>query len=67
MSRVITFGAGGYRYVEGVFQYSAGVAAEPGFEIARMRGIRRITQRCSHGQFLIKAWQLRLPTRQAAA
>ncbi len=37
MSRVITFGAGGYRYVEGVFQYSAGVAAEPGFEIRRAR------------------------------
>lgn len=37
MSRVIAFASGGYRYVEGVFQYSAGVAAEPGFEIQRAR------------------------------
>jgi len=35
MSDVRIFDAGGYRYVEGVFQYSAGVAAEPGFEIER--------------------------------
>src|SRR5690606_4844133 len=26
---------GGYRYIEGVFQYSAGVAALPGYEIVR--------------------------------
>ncbi|MFW5679386.1 MAG: hypothetical protein ACOCYE_11360 [Pseudomonadota bacterium] len=29
--------AGGFRYVPGVFQYSAGVAAEPGFRIVRVR------------------------------
>ena len=29
--------AGGYRYIPAVFQYSAGVAAEPGFEIQRAR------------------------------
>jgi hypothetical protein len=34
---VIAFPAGGYRYLKGVFQYSAGVAAEPGFEIERVR------------------------------
>lgn len=27
----------GYRYLRGVFQYSAGVAAEPGFQIERVR------------------------------
>lgn len=32
-----TFAAGGYRYIPGVFQYSAGVAAEPGFQIERVR------------------------------
>ena len=37
MIDVIPFPAGGYRYVKGVFQYSAGVAAEPGFEIHRAR------------------------------
>jgi len=31
------FPAGGFRYVPGVFQYSAGVAAEPGFAIERVR------------------------------
>jgi hypothetical protein len=37
MAEVIPFAAGGYRYVKGVFQYSAGVAAEAGFEIERVR------------------------------
>jgi hypothetical protein len=37
MSEVVTFLAGGYRYIKSVFQYSAGVAAEPGFEIHRAR------------------------------
>jgi hypothetical protein len=37
MAEVISFAAGGYRYVKGVFQYSGGVAAEPGFEIERVR------------------------------
>ena len=31
------FKAGGYRFVEGVFQYSAGVAAEPGHRIVRVQ------------------------------
>jgi hypothetical protein len=35
MSAVIRFEQGGYRYLPGVFQYSAGVAAEPGFRIER--------------------------------
>ena len=29
------FQAGGYRYIKAVFQYSGGVAAEPGYEIER--------------------------------
>jgi hypothetical protein len=33
----VTFAAGGYRYIPAVFQYSGGVAAEPGFEIVRVR------------------------------
>jgi len=40
MAEVITFGPGGYRYIKGPFQYSAGVAAEPGFEIERVRFLR---------------------------
>ena len=35
MSAVLRFEAGGYRYLRGVFQYSAGVAAEPGYRIER--------------------------------
>jgi len=33
----IAFPSGGYRYVPGVFQYSAGVAAMPGFRLRRVR------------------------------
>jgi len=36
MSTVV-FAAGGYRTIPAVFQYSGGVAAEPGFEIVRVR------------------------------
>jgi hypothetical protein len=34
---VAVFAAGGYRYIEGVFQYSGGSAAQPGFEVVRAR------------------------------
>ncbi len=37
MANVIVFAPGGYRYISAVFQYSGGVAAEPGFEIERVR------------------------------
>jgi hypothetical protein len=37
MSGVALFKEGGYRYIKAVFQYSSGVAAEPGFEIERAR------------------------------
>jgi hypothetical protein len=37
MSNPVVFAPGGYRYIPAVFQYSAGVAAEPGFEIERAR------------------------------
>jgi hypothetical protein len=37
MSSTITVAAGGFRFVPGVYQYSAGVAAEPGFLIERVR------------------------------
>jgi hypothetical protein len=33
----VDFAAGGYRYIPGVFQYSGGVAASPGFAIRRVR------------------------------
>jgi hypothetical protein len=33
----VEFAAGGYRYIPGVFQYSGGVAASPGFAIRRVR------------------------------
>ena len=37
MAEVPVFEAGGYRYIKAVFQYSGGVAAEPGYEIERAR------------------------------
>ena len=36
------FAAGNYRYIPGVFQYSAGVAAEPGYAIERVRFARPV-------------------------
>lgn len=42
MSRTSTFAPGGYRFIPGVFQYSAGVAAEPGFAIERVRFLRPV-------------------------
>jgi hypothetical protein len=37
MTACLPFSKGGYRYIPAVFQYSSGVAAEPGFEIERVR------------------------------
>ena len=37
MAETAVFEAGGYRYVRGPFQYSGGVAAEPGYSIERVR------------------------------
>ena len=37
MAETAVFGPGGYRYVRGRFQYSGGVAAEPGFAIERAK------------------------------
>lgn len=42
MAETAVFEAGGYRYVRGPFQYSGGVAAEPGFSIERVRLARPI-------------------------
>jgi len=42
MAEIVTLPAVGYRYLPGVFQYSAGVAAEPGFEIERARFLRPV-------------------------
>ena len=43
MGGAIAYPAGGYRYLKGMFQYSAGVAAEPGFEIERARFLRPVS------------------------
>jgi hypothetical protein len=37
MAGLPVFEAGGYRYIKAVFQYSGGVAAQPGYEIERAR------------------------------
>jgi hypothetical protein len=37
MTEVVQFGDGGYRYLKAGFQFSSGVAAEPGFEMERAR------------------------------
>ena len=40
MSAVPTFAAGHYRFIKAVFQYSGGVAAEPGYELERARFLK---------------------------
>jgi hypothetical protein len=40
MPAVIAFEPGNYRYIRGVFQYSGGVAAQPGYAIERARFLR---------------------------
>jgi len=40
MADVPVFQAGGYRYIKAVFQYSGGVAAQPGWEVERARFAR---------------------------
>ena len=42
MSDVRVFGPGGYRFINAVFQYSGGVAAEPGHRIVRVRLARAL-------------------------
>ncbi len=42
MSATNVFAPGGYRYIPAVFQYSGGVAAEPGYEIERARFARPV-------------------------
>jgi hypothetical protein len=42
MPNVVPFAAGGYRFLTHLFQYSGGVAAEPGFRIERARFVRPI-------------------------
>ena len=37
MAATVDFSAGGYRFIPGVFQYSGGVAASPGYEVQRVR------------------------------
>ena len=42
MSGAVAFAPGGYRYMPGVFQYSGGVAAEPGWRLERVRFARPV-------------------------
>lgn len=42
MSASVDFAPGGYRYMPGVFQYSGGVAALPGFRLERVRFTRPV-------------------------
>jgi hypothetical protein len=45
MHDVVVFERGGYRYISAVFQYSAGVAAERGYELERARFARALPLR----------------------
>jgi hypothetical protein len=45
MAEVLVFEPGGYRYIKAVFQYSGGIAAEPGYEVERARFARPLPLR----------------------
>ena len=45
MNELPIFEAGGYRYIKAVFQYSGGVAAQPGYEIERVRFMKPLPLR----------------------
>ena len=53
MANVVTFQPGGYRFIAHAFQYSGGVAAEPGFAIERARLARMLP--LAHGFDAIEA------------
>jgi len=42
MTELVSFDRGGYRFLKSVFQYSAGVVAQPGYEIVRVRFLRPV-------------------------
>jgi hypothetical protein len=45
MADTLEFGPGGYRFIKAVFQYSAGVAAMPGYRLRRVRFSRPLPLR----------------------
>jgi hypothetical protein len=73
MTETVEFASGGFRYVPGVFQYSAGVSALPGYAIRRVRferpvalaeGFRRIKaflHEAGRSTFAFCACELRSP------
>src|SRR5437763_3597761 len=58
MPSVQPFAAGGYRFIPGPFQYSGGVAAEPGFRIERARFARLVP--LARGFAAVEAYLARL-------
>ena len=48
--KTVTFTPGGYRYIPAVFQYSGGVAAEPGFAVQRIRFDKPVPLRAGFGE-----------------
>jgi hypothetical protein len=48
--KTVAFTPGGYRYIPAVFQYSGGVAAEPGFAVQRIRFDKPVPLRAGFGE-----------------
>jgi hypothetical protein len=59
--------AGGYRYIKAVFQYSGGVAAQPGFEIERARFAKPLPLRDAYAAVEAHLKALARPTTAFAA
>ena len=67
MSELPVFQPGGYRYIKGVFQYSGGVAAQPGFEIERARFAKPLPLRDAYAAVEAHLKSLGRPTTAFAA
>lgn len=67
MAGLPVFEAGGYRYIKAVFQYSGGVAAQPGYEIERARFARPLPLREAYAAVEAHLKSLSRPTTAFAA
>jgi hypothetical protein len=57
-----TFEPGGYRYIKAVFQYSGGVAAQPGYDIERVRFMKPLPLREAYAAVEARLKTLARPT-----
>lgn len=67
MSDVPVFTPGGYRYIKAVFQYSGGIAAEPGYEVVRARFAQALPMNAAYAAVAAHLAAVARPTTAFAA